>query len=132
MWKRFVQNRVVRCNIDEATWKCCPGVENPTDIPSRGVDITQLNNKNKWLEGPTFLNHTQELWPTLSNHELIADGSKADAEELVSVNATTKLTIPNIKERIKKHSFHSFKKLVRITCRVKRFIDNAKALVKKK
>ena len=121
VWKRFVQNRVneIRCDVEEATWKYCPGMDNPADIPSRGIDITRTDNQNKWLEGPTFLNYTHELWPTLSNDEIIADGNRADTEEIVSVNATIKLTSPSIEEIIKKHSFHSFKKLIRITCYVK-------------
>ena len=65
-WKKFVQNRVtkIRKNLPEAIWKHCPGVKNPADIPSRATDMAQPEKQKIWLEGPKFLLHDEEHWPT--------------------------------------------------------------------
>ena len=42
-WKQYVQSRVeeIRGLVAAAHWSHCPGVENPADIPSRGILPTQ-------------------------------------------------------------------------------------------
>ena len=52
MWKQFVENRVttIRGLVDPQHWKHCPGVENPADIPSRGMAASALAENPLWLE----------------------------------------------------------------------------------
>ena len=64
-WKRFIQGRVVqiRNNLPDIKWLHCPGVYNPADIPSRGLDISKNEIKMKWLCGPQFLFSLKDSWP---------------------------------------------------------------------
>ena len=53
-WEQFVQNRVneIRRLIPSSNRKHCPIVQNPGNIPSRGVTILELQEKSRlWLNG---------------------------------------------------------------------------------
>ena len=53
VWKQFIQHRVekIRSVLPELKWWHCPGVLNPADIPSRGLDLNKNEIKRKWLHG---------------------------------------------------------------------------------
>jgi len=56
-WKPFVENRVneIRRFVPPQYWSHCPGRENPADIPSRGMAITELAGYRIWRYGPDWL-----------------------------------------------------------------------------
>ena len=56
-WKQFIQNRVneIRTLVSSDCWYHCPGEHNPADIPSRGVDLSQLVDSALWMTGPDLL-----------------------------------------------------------------------------
>ena len=35
----------------------------PADIPSRGLDLSKSERREKWLHGPDFLCNTKDCWP---------------------------------------------------------------------
>ena len=43
-YKQFVENRVkeIRQNVLSESWSHCPGIENPADLPSRGMKAEAL------------------------------------------------------------------------------------------
>ncbi len=57
VWKQFVQHRVleIRKILPSAHWHHCPGVDNPADLPSRGVKPTDLAKNELWLHGPLWI-----------------------------------------------------------------------------
>ena len=135
VWPRFIQNRVkdIRENIS-ALWRFCPGVDNPADIPSRGLELRKPETREKWLRGPQFLISSSDNWPIIPELAACDVEKFQNNEKIVSVNV--KPVAHNndliIDEIIEKHSFHSFKKLVLITSYVLRFIDNCKRVIKKR
>lgn len=58
-WKPFVQNRVneIKKLVAAEQWfqSHCPGRDNPADLPSRGIPLTELINHRLWFEGPTWI-----------------------------------------------------------------------------
>ena len=57
VWKQFVQRRVmeIREHLPSSCWRHCPGVENPADLPSRGLAPFELANSKLWIHGPKWL-----------------------------------------------------------------------------
>ena len=64
-WKQVVHHRVqaIRRLTDNYRWRHCPGVLNPADLPSRGVNASELTNSRMWWEGPAFLQLPPDKWP---------------------------------------------------------------------
>ena len=52
-WKPFVQNHTteIRTLVHNATWVHCAGKDNPADLPSRGMSLTQVTIRDLW-RGP--------------------------------------------------------------------------------
>ena len=52
-----MQNRMemIRAYVPGIKWLHCPGKQNPADIPSRELNITDRHNREIWLKGPEFL-----------------------------------------------------------------------------
>ena len=61
-WKQFVQNRVteIRRLLSVECWRHCSTDSNPADIPSRGMNASQLSSSALWLSGPSWLSHYKE------------------------------------------------------------------------
>jgi hypothetical protein len=56
-WKQYVLTRVkeIRECTTQESWRHCPGVQNPADLPSRGMNARELVNEKRWWKGPEFL-----------------------------------------------------------------------------
>lgn len=56
-WKQFVQNRVmeIRNLVSPNSWRQCPGRGKPADIPSRGINPSELADSILWHSGPDWL-----------------------------------------------------------------------------
>ena len=127
-WKNFVRHRVneiLRLTKKE-DWGHVPGVENPADIGSRGVNASELKDARLWWEGPEWLKEGKEAWP---NSEPLDDSNEV-CEERRKVN----VLIASIAEKesagvskvIDINRFSKLGKLLRVTAYVKRFIENLK------
>ena len=64
-WKQFIQNRIdkVRKLVSPEAWNYCLGKLNPADIPTRGLEATDLKDNETWWYGPKFLQQTSDNWP---------------------------------------------------------------------
>ncbi|XP_043242087.1 uncharacterized protein LOC122391851 isoform X2 [Amphibalanus amphitrite] len=60
LFRVFVQNRVtaIRQLTDPGSWQFVPGAENPADLGTRGIALSQLTageTSERWWKGPPFL-----------------------------------------------------------------------------
>ena len=62
--KQFVGNRVKKIKSLSAkdSWRYCPGIQNPSDIASRGMLLSNLSKTLPWWEGPDWL-RSCDAWP---------------------------------------------------------------------
>ena len=124
-WKQFVSNRVVEIQrlTDPSRWRHCPGLENISDLVTRGVPATQLIGSPCWLVGPSWLGSETKF-----NSPCQEELSILTSEEMKQYDDVTALTTVNngCGELLDFKRFSSFRKLVRVVGWVKRFIRNVR------
>lgn len=121
----FLANRVsdILNNKDINSWRHVPGVDNPADCASRGIDPRMLINHPLWWTGPAWLEQSHSSWP--KNTPTILD-------DVPEVKTTTFTIIPlesEITSLIESHS--SLNRLIRTTAYIFRFIHNIKNSTKR-
>ena len=126
----------IRDLTDKESWKHCPGVTNPADLPSRGVSVDELMSNSLWWNGPPFLQRPEEEWPELSIKEEIDEG--AEVEMVKHTKQVTRILVGTEDPQIRDiaavvycQRFCSKVKLVRVTAYVIRFINWLKSMVKR-
>ncbi|XP_071127721.1 uncharacterized protein [Mytilus edulis] len=130
--KPFISNRVKEITelTEELTWRYCPSESNPADLLSRGITVDKFKDNRLWMHGPDWLT-LEDNWPEWNRDEAQILSTIAHQEVAVdTVQATqNKFTIHMIQgigNVIDLNRFNSFKKLLRITAYVRRFITNCR------
>ena len=64
-WKPFVGNRAIEIQSfsDPIVWRYCPGLQNPADLPTRGLYASHIRENQLWWKGPSWLQETEKDWP---------------------------------------------------------------------
>ena len=77
----FVANRVstIHDASSPSQWRHVDTKSNPADDASRGLEIEDLLDCRRWLEGPEFLWETKNCWPVLERED-ISDVKEDDPE----------------------------------------------------
>ena len=124
-WRTFVENRVkeIRGLVLPEFWDHCPGSENPADIPSRGMSVTNLTKSQTWFHGPEWLLSSEEYWPSTT----LETELESATEELRAGKGKTSVllsTVPSSPSIIDCKRFSSYERLLRVTAYVRRFIHN--------
>lgn len=139
-WKQFVQNRVreIRALVSAQSWRHCPGIENPADIPSRGMSATQLVSCSMWRHGPLWLSGSiQELAPQGGGPSV--EPPAECLEEVVVTEQAGRVALValtgqrnRIGEVVECERFSSLQRLLRVTALVIKFITILKSRIKVK
>ena len=124
-WRTFVESRVkeIRCLVLPEFWDHCPGSENPADIPSRGMSVTNLAKSQTWFHGPEWLLSSEEYWPSTT----LETELESATEELRADKGKTSVllsTVPSSPSVIDCKRFSSYERLLRVTAYVRRFFHN--------
>ena len=126
-FKPFVSVRVgeIQSNSDPCQWRHIPGEINVADDVSRGIQVEQL--EGWWQRGPDFLYLPESEWPhgTTDYKKEAKDVEEITSSEyrkVFAVNATTDSTEKIIDCR----KFSEWRKLIRVTAYVLRFVKNLK------
>ena len=126
-WKQFVENRVtsIRTLIPPQFWKHCPGKENPADIPSRGMDASELVRRPLWLAGPHWLHLSQDLPDGAEAVECtIPEDCRQEMKQgkVVSTLIVNQTGGPFLGRLVDCERFSSLRRLLRVTALVLKFI----------
>ncbi|XP_070153697.1 uncharacterized protein [Polyergus mexicanus] len=125
-WTTYVANRVseVQTRLPSIKWNHVPSKENPADCASRGLSPAELRDFELWWAGPAWLRSPSTAWPI---HDKLKDPLEADRQ---IIETETRNTIvchaQHILEWQLPNEVSTWKKLIRVTARVQRFINNLK------
>ena len=132
-FKQFVENRVteIRQNVSPESWNHCPGLQNPADLPSRGMGGDALKQSEIWWHGPSWLVKERSTWPNFgSSHE----PSSAYFEEMrlkgkpkSSTGLIVSASMTSLTRIFDPEKYGEFKKLIRVTALVLRAVHNFKS-----
>ena len=120
----FVENRIGKIvqETDRKQWRFVPGVDNPADMCSRGLQPQQLSDLEAFHGGPTFLQLEASEWPKWDAlHE-----SDDEMPEAIFINTLITTEDNNVIEQCVKRYSKSLK-LKRVIAWCVRFISNIKA-----
>ena len=125
-WKQFVSSRVdeICKHTSDCQWRHCPGHLNPADMPSHGLLGNELFNNEPWWNGPTFLQLTEDNWPSMMTSDTCEEAQVEIMKTLIShsfVAVTTAEKTPTLHEIITCNNFSSLNKLLRVTAYVTEF-----------
>ena len=141
-YKQFVENRVteVRSKVSPEFWSFCSGLENPADIPTRGLSAKALLRSSLWWIGPVWLQQSKENWlifkvsrsepPEEYLAEVRASSKKKDHHENTSGSAVllaeSGKSLSSLSMIVDEESYSDFARLIRVTALVVRFVNNLK------
>ena len=114
-FKPFVSSRVgeIQSNSDPSQWKHIPSEDNVADDLSRGISVDEL--QGRWMNGPEFLYLPENRWPIK-----IASPSPDEDMERRQAQILTAAATQKAKDAIDPSKFSSWKKLIRVTARIRR------------
>ena len=125
-FKPFVSARIgeIQTDSDPEQWRHVPGSLNPADDISRGINADEL--EGRWKHGPEFLYLPEEEWPVDKGQvNPVANDDEKRKVKRVNVHMIEAQIIDCSK-------FSSWRKLVRVTAYVLRFVSKLKARIQKK
>ena len=128
-WKTFVHHRVeeILKLRTKSQWGHVSGNENPVDLGSRGVPVSELKDSKLWWEGPKWLSGDREGWPTTFQVKESAEVSEERRKTAIAMTVTEELA--GLSEVVDINRFSKLGKLLRVTAYIKRFIRNLKEKV---
>ena len=114
-FKPFVSSRVgeIQSNSDPNQWKHIPSEDNVADDLSRGIRVNEL--QGRWKNGPEFLYLPESQWPITTT----LPAPNVDMERR-QMQILTAVTAPKANNGIDPRKFSSWRKLIRVTARIRR------------
>ncbi|XP_058448790.1 uncharacterized protein LOC131428764 [Malaya genurostris] len=112
-WSPFVANRTAKIQTitEGCQWRHVPGIQNPADLISRGINPKDIIQNTFWWQGPDWLEKGQDDWPE-SIKDNPSDEGEAEKRRTAVVGTVSVYTNFN-QEYIGK--FSSYNKLIRHT-----------------
>jgi len=124
-----VKNRVQEIHLltEDYTWKYCPTDDNPADLLTRGIPVSQFTNNTLWNNGPSWITR-KDKWPVWKQQprepmDLEEDNKHQSAMTFIHLSCQSQEGMERV-INIEKYSKYST--LLRVTAYVRRFISNCK------
>ncbi|XP_045170970.2 uncharacterized protein LOC123533396 [Mercenaria mercenaria] len=127
---KFVQNRVteIRDLTQNRKLKYCPTKHNPADLLTRGITASQFRNNHLWMHGPDWLTY-QTQWPVWMQADTITMVTLTDETQETDEHPFPRsLLQDSLHVLIDLSRYNSYRKLIRVTAYVLRFINNCRAV----
>ncbi|XP_052268588.1 uncharacterized protein LOC127869969 [Dreissena polymorpha] len=131
--KKFVANRVSEINTltNTNTWKYCPTHDNPADLLTRGVSANVFMKSSIWQTGPEWITDTRR-WPIWETEPLLVNtildehaGTEMVPSHVLHTDISTG-SLLNLQSVINISDNSSYRRLLRVTVLVQRFVKNCK------
>ncbi|CAG2220764.1 unnamed protein product [Mytilus edulis] len=125
--KRFIRNRVteIRKLTNTQEWRYCPTKDNPADLLTRGLSVSQFEKNTLWFNGPEWITDTSK-WPSWKPNDTTVLLTSTDIED----SSTADNEIDNqqgIHQIVQITRYSTLSKLLRITAYLLRFIRNCRS-----
>ncbi|XP_049274098.1 uncharacterized protein LOC125759411 [Rhipicephalus sanguineus] len=124
----FVRNRAteIKNKSKNSQWGYVKSDENPADLMTRGVKMQHLLNSELWWKGPTWIRNEKQR----PDYDIMIESDNDDNEHDEEI--VTSLTTTTSQEKIiDVNRFGSYKKALRVTAWVMRYIGNLRKEAKK-
>lgn len=148
-WITYIANRVAKIhqNLPREVWNHVASADNPADVASRGISVSDFKDHRLWWRGPSWLRQGPEWWPINNRDEhllhfeqqimenqnthfsLSMFRSPEDVEEAFHSCAGTPHETEWIQETL--NGFSSFQKLINTVAVWRRFISNCQKKIRK-
>lgn len=114
-WKSFIGNRVQKIeNLLKLTqYRHVPGVENPGDMPSRGMPLAELMQSKLWHHGPSWLVKTSDHWPQMPEVQITKEAAAEQRKATVLFGCVEQDLLSHIADKVDRYT-----KLLRIIARI--------------
>ncbi|XP_069108231.1 uncharacterized protein [Argopecten irradians] len=102
-------------------WRYCPTECNPADLPPRGMSMRNFESNHLWFKGPDWLTNEKE-WPQWIDQIEPALQTTEDQNTSNCLSVIQNKDNPGIHNVMDISRFGSYKKMLRVTAYVQRFI----------
>lgn len=124
-YKPFVSHRIgeIQSSSEPSEWFYCPTQLNVADDLTKGITTKEL--QGRWMNGPQFLQVPEDQWPSEQGTADMTEVNKERRKPTLAHAVTVKEPIIRCEE------FSTWKRLLRVTAYVRRFIYNCRKEVNK-
>ena len=127
-WILGIDRVEIRDLIPRSCWHHCPGVDNPANLPSRGVKPSDLAQSELWVKGPVWLGAVIKSEPVIEMPtECCVELRAKDRPVALSVTAHSK---PSLEQIIDCQGYSPLRRLFSVTVLVLKFAHNLKERTK--
>ena len=125
----FVENRVKEVlKESDVTFRYIPSNQNPADLPTRGLLVSQVKESKLWWHGPAWLTDTESLWPEWCvpqvTPEILRGMECVPSRSLYEVASVTSHDVDKVNSvcGIDESKYSSLRRLLRVTVYCLKFI----------
>ena len=129
-FRPFIANRIgeIHDSSSPTPWRHLNTHQNPADLPTRGISVTEVKRSEMWWKGPNFLSMPEDTWPK-------SDATPEARLEVRSKKARATFDVPGTESvlfaltrkttwRLDPSRYSSWTRLLRVRTWVYRFVNN--------